>query len=133
MKRRSLLVLPLLAALGAFHVLGSRAPREQTVEIVLGTAAPLVEDLELRYADPGGEDAERDRVATFHFTRGSAPRVVHHEPRLPDGATELTIELSSGGQRTRLRRTLELHGGGATAVDVSEPAALLSASARGPR
>jgi hypothetical protein len=132
-KRRALLLLPLLAGLVAFHVLGSQTPRDQTVELVLGASAPLVEDVELRYAAPGAPDAERDRVASFHFARGSAPRVVHHEPRLPDGPCELTVELSSGGQSTSVRRTLELRAGGSTSVDLSEPAAVLSASARGPR
>ena len=133
MKRRALLLLPLLAGLVAFHVLGSKTPRDQTVEVVLGASAPLVEDLELRYGEPGAPDAERDRVVSFHFARGSAPRVVHHEPRLPDGTCELTAQLSAAGQSTTVRRKIELHAGGSTSVDLSEPAAVLSASARGPR
>jgi hypothetical protein len=128
-KRRGLLLLPLLGGLSAFFVLGARAPRDQTVEIVLGASAPLVEDVEVRYAEPASPDATRDRIASFHFARGAAPRVVHHEPHVPDGTYRLTLELSSGGQRASVDRTITLRGGGSTSVDVSEAAATLAPSA----
>ena len=99
--------------------LGARGPREQHVRIVLGDGARDVTALEIQY---GHDETDVARDARFTFEAGSAPRVVSHDPKLPDGDYRLRIEIDARGRRVSVRRQVTL-GGGSTQVDVS--AALL--------
>lgn len=129
MPRRKAVPFALLVALGlgGYFLLAPRFPKEQTVNIVLGDAAPKITDLTLRYVPTG--DREPEREARFHFGR-EAPRIVHHDARLPDGDYRVEIDLEGDHARTHLSRTVAFRGG-ATSIDVSEAA--LSALAEAAR
>lgn len=100
--------------LTAFY-LGAKSPREQHVRIVLGAASPDVTGLALQYVAGDGDVA---REAHFAFPSGGAPRIVAHEPRLPDGDYVLDIEVDAREGRRGVQRRVTL-GGGSTQVDVS--------------
>lgn len=107
-------------ALLAFGILvalyfGQKAPREQHVRVVLGAAAPDVTAVELQYVNRDGDLARETRLI---YPPGGAPRVVAHEPRLPDGEYRLQIDVDAHGGRRTVQRQVTL-GGGSTQVDVS--------------
>ncbi len=108
----------LAAALAVVPVLARRWPTDQTVHYVLGNAAARVEEVDARWsADPRSEDWMRE--VTFHYPAGRAPRVVTHEPRLPDGEYTVEVELvAADSERSLVRRHVAL-GGGVTSIDVS--------------
>lgn len=120
MGRRSAVPFVFFAVLGVgvYSFVAPKFPREQTVNIVLGDAAPKVTDLTLDYVRAGERDAERE--ATFHFARGT-PRIVRHEPQLPDGDYRVDLDLRGDHARTQLSRNVTLRGG-TTSLDVSEAA-----------
>ena len=111
----------LLLALGAlaFFVLGPKWPQDQSVRIVLGSRAPDVEELRVRYAERGAEELVRE--ATFRYPKGGAPRIVSHEPRLPNGDYLVEIDLGFEHGHAETRRMVTL-GGGSTSIDVSQVA-----------
>ncbi len=117
---RIVLVLGLVAL---YFALRSHWPEDNVVHVVLGAAAPEVEDIQVRYAPaskngPMVEDWTRE--TEFRFPGGSAPRVVTHEPRVADGDYVVEIEILKASHaivRTQRRVTLE---GGTTSIDVSE-------------
>ncbi len=106
--------------------LGTQGPKEQHVRIVLGPAASDVTSLDVRYVSDDGEVA---RSTHFTYAPGAAPRIVSHEPQLPNGEYRLEIDVdladpapdgaapARDGRRT-VQRQVTL-GGGSTQVDVS--------------
>jgi len=68
-------------------------PKDQTVHYVLGDAAPRVEEMNARWAPGIAADGDWTREATFRYPPGKAPRVVTHEPRMPDGDYTVEIEI----------------------------------------
>jgi hypothetical protein len=107
---------------GVAVYLGSQGPKEQHVRVVLGSAAPDVTEVSLRYVAADGEVA---RVTRFAYDAGSAPRVVAHEPQLPSGDYRLEIEVGrtpraadEGDSRKAIQRQVTL-GGGSTQIDIS--------------
>lgn len=112
--RRPILVIALVLALGGYFFLSPRLPKDQSVNVVLGDRAERVNDVTLRYTAEG--EAETAREATFHFDH--APRVVHHDARLPNGDYTLAVELR-GQISDHVERRVSLSGG-STNVDVSE-------------
>jgi len=100
-RKRLLRLLLLGAGLLVALLLARRWPREQTVHYVLGDAAARVEEVDARWearparaaAEPSSEDWTRE--ATFRYGAGQAPRIVTHEPRLPDGDYTVEIEIAS--------------------------------------
>lgn len=114
MKRRPILVVLLVLALGAYFVLSPRLPKDQTVNVVLGDDADRVHDVTLRYTQDG--ESETAREATFHFDH--APRVIRHDARLPNGDYTVTVDLRGSGS-AHVERKVTLSGG-STNVDVSE-------------
>jgi len=101
-----------VAGLGVAFALSRQWPREHTVRIVLGDAAKAVEEVRLRYGDPAhasgrGGDDDWQREVIFHYAIGRAPRVVSHEPRLPDGDYDLELEI--GMRAGQERRTVTSH------------------------
>ncbi len=105
------LVFGLLVAL----YLGTQGPQEQHVRIILGAAASEVTTVDLQYVAKDGDVA---REAHFTYPKGAAPRVVAHEPELPNGEYRLQIELDTHDGRRAIQRQVTL-GGGSTQVDVS--------------
>ena len=65
----------------------------------------------------GGEDWTRE--ASFRYAPGQAPRIVTHEPRLPDGDYTVEIDIAASNERATLRRRVTL-GGGSTSIDLSQ-------------
>jgi len=104
------------AGLLATLYVGSKAPREQHVRLVLGTSAASVRRVDLAYAAEGGEVVRETR---FAFEEGHAPRVVPHEPELADGDYRLRIEVDTTGGRRSIERRVTL-GGGTTQVDLGD-------------
>lgn len=95
--------------------LGSKAPREQHLRLVLGEGAPLVSAMDLQYLAVGGEVV---RAARFGFEPGRAPRIVAHDPELSDGDYQLSIEMDTREGRRSTQRRVRL-GGGTTQVDLA--------------
>jgi hypothetical protein len=129
MDRHRVVRLALLAAALALAVLfAGRLPKDHTVHYVLGDAAPYVEELDARWArqhapassgDPAaGEDWTRE--VSFRYAPGRAPRVVTHEPRLPDGDYTVEIEIVANSERKLVRRQVAL-GGGVAQIDLASP------------
>jgi hypothetical protein len=96
-------LLVLAAALG-IALYGARqwaghVPRDQTVHYVLGDGAQRVEEVDARWAaaetraSRGSFDRDWMREASFRYAPGAAPRVVTHEPRMPDGDYDVEIEI----------------------------------------
>lgn len=115
--RRAPVLVALAIALGAFLLFGPKLPKDQTVNIVLGSAAPRVSELVLRYREELTEEVLRE--VSLRYPHNDAPRVVRHEARLADGTYALEIELLTNGSRATLRRTIALTGGASTQVDVT--------------
>ncbi len=90
----SMLIL-VTAALATATVLGKHGPKDQTVHYVLGSAAARVEEVDASWIpwDKHGESQESLRDVSFRYAPGHAPRVVTHEPRLPDGDYTVKIEI----------------------------------------
>lgn len=112
------LILPLFAAvaLGLYFLFAPRLPKDQTIEIVLGDAASKVTDVRLSYDDPRHDWASEVELS---FDGKPAPRVVHHEAKMPDGDYKLSIDVSGHGSGTHVERNVSLRGG-TTSVDVSQ-------------
>jgi hypothetical protein len=127
MRRRVPIVLFAVLGVGAYSYLAPKLPKEQTVNVVLGDAAPKVTDVTLRYVPSGEREAER--VAELHFA-GVAPRIVRHDAQLRDGDYRVEIELRGDHARSQLSRNVTFRGG-STSIDVSEAA--LSALAEATR
>ena len=133
-RRRVARLVILVAVATVYFTLAPRWPKDNVVHIVLGLAAPQVEEATVRYAPapkngPMVEDWTRE--ATFRFPGGSAPRVVTHEPRVADGDYVVEIEIlktSHAIVRVQRRVTLE---GGTTSIDVSEAVAAGTAGTAG--
>jgi hypothetical protein len=101
-KRRSPFVfLLLLVAVGLTIYVSEKAPKEQHVRFVLGGAAPRLVRLTCEYE--GSEGIAR--TADFTFDHADAPRVIAHDPELPNGAYTLHLRVfSKEGQNTIERR-----------------------------
>jgi hypothetical protein len=114
--RRRLLPLGVLVAGGVLAVvLGSRVPRDQHVRFVLGGRSGDVTALEVQYVTEEGEVARETRMT---FEPGRAPRIVAHDPSMPDGAYRLRIDLDTSQGRRSAERQVKL-GSGTTSVDLS--------------
>jgi hypothetical protein len=107
------LALGLLVAL----YLGTQAPQEQHVRIVLGSSAPEVRAVGLQYLRAEG-DAEVMREVHFTYEIGAAPRIIPHEPKLPNGDYRLQIDIDAHDGRRSVQRRVTL-GGGSTQIDIS--------------
>ena len=119
-RRRVVLLIAVATALAVYFVLAPRWPKDQVVHIVLGDAAPRIEEVRVRYADASAPENAEDwtREASFRYALNSAPRVITHEPRLPDGDYVVEIDLVSPSGRATARRRVALQGGTAS-IDVS--------------
>lgn len=116
LRRRSSSLL-LFGALGAaaYFFLAPRLPKDQSVNVVLGDAAHEVTEVELHYASASNDELARDVDSRFEL--GKAPRVVHHEARLPDGEYVVALEVKSDRGTWKDERRVRLQGG-STSIDV---------------
>lgn len=109
----------LVAALLLAMLLARGWPKDQTVHYVLGDAAPRVEEVDARWADGNHRgDESWMREATFRFAPGDAPRVVTHEPRLPNGDYTVEVEIAASHATNVVTRHVRLEGG-ATSMNLS--------------
>ena len=102
---------------GAYFFLSPRFPKDQSVNVVLGDRAPGVTEVTMRYASQKDADLRRD--VSFHFDKGKAPRVVHHEARLPDGDYVVTIEMRGGQDVWTKERRARLEGGSTVQIEAA--------------
>jgi hypothetical protein len=124
MDRKRLIRFAFLAVgLAIALLLGRTWPKEQTVHYVLGDAAPRVEEVDARWAEgrtdrraAGNEDWVRE--ATFRYAPGAAPRVVTHEPRMPDGEYTVELEIVASNAKNVVTRRVRLEGG-VTTIDLA--------------
>ena len=138
MRRRLAFLVMLAAGAALYFTLAPRWPKDQTLHVVLGAAAPRVTEVGLRYGNAGAnaargrDDPDRGahqgdappaedwtREVTFRYALMSAPRVITHAARLPDGDYLVEIDLTTPTERTTVQRRIRL-AGGVTAIDVAE-------------
>ncbi|HEX8795060.1 MAG TPA: hypothetical protein VF765_29135 [Polyangiaceae bacterium] len=122
-RKRLLRLLFLAAGLAVAMLLARHWPKEQTVHYVLGDGAARVEEVDARWAQRDEARASEDwtREATFRYAPGQAPRIVTHEPRLPDGDYTVEIEIASASTaRNVVRRNVTLSGSGSTSIDLAD-------------
>jgi hypothetical protein len=101
--------------------LGRGWPKERTVRYVLGDYAAITEELEARWSPEGHEDASGElRTVSFRFRRGSAPRVVTHAVRVPDGTYDVEIALVSAGRHMLIRRRVSVPAAGVSGAESSD-------------
>jgi hypothetical protein len=112
--RRIARVVLLVGGVAGALYFGTLAPKTQHVRVVLGDGAAQVSGVRLVYL----RKDEALREAEFRYREGSAPRIVAHEPELPDGDYVLKIELDAREGRRTMERRVTL-GGGSTQIDVS--------------
>jgi hypothetical protein len=123
LRKRIVFFVAVLAALAVYFTLSPHWPKTQSLHVVLGSAAPRIEEVRVRYADARGRSSEDwTREASFRYALNSAPRVVTHEPRLPDGDYVVEIDLVSPKGESTVRRRIALRGG-TTSIDVSSEVA----------
>jgi hypothetical protein len=128
MDRKRLLRYAFIAvALAAAWLLAPAWPKEQTVHYLLGDAAPRVEEVDARWAEDrdrghghghGHETENWFREATFRYAPGGAPRVVTHEPRMPDGDYTVELEIVASNAKNVVTRHVRLQGG-VTTIDLA--------------
>lgn len=118
--RRAALYVLLAAALAVYFVLSPRWPKDQVFHLVLGNASPQITEVRVRYGEAKGSVAEDwTREASFRYALNSAPRVITHEPRLPDGDYVVEIDLVSPSGETTVRRRVTFASGTTTSIDVA--------------
>ncbi len=136
MRRRIAFGFLLAAAIALYFTLAPRWPKDQTLHVVLGDAAPRVSEVRLRYAEPAAALAEDwTREVTFRYAieerpgdkakeaSTSAPRVITHVARLADGDYLVEIDVTSSANRTTTTRRRVTLLGGATSIDVAHDVA----------
>jgi hypothetical protein len=119
-RKRVLRLVMLAAGLAVVMVLGKKWPKEQTVHYVLGDAASRVQEVDARWADAlaaSGDDWTRE--ATFRYAPGQAPRIVTHEPKLPDGDYTVEIDIVAASEKSTVRRRVTL-AGGSTSIELAQ-------------
>lgn len=104
----------LAIGIGVTTYLAKGGPHEQHVRFVLGDSAPEVTGLEVQYVDKDGDVA---REARLSYGSGQAPRVVPHEPELPDGPYKVKVDVSTRERRVSVERSVTLSGG-STQIDL---------------
>lgn len=114
-RRRRLLLLA-AAGLAVVLVFRMKAPRGQTVRLVLGAKAASVSAIDAELREPGAS-GESLRRARFAFDPGRAPRVVTWEVEAPDGAYATRFEVETREGRRTVEREVTL-AGGATSIDL---------------
>jgi hypothetical protein len=123
-KKRLFRMLGMAAVLMVALYFARQWPRDQTVHYVLGDAATRVEEVDARWAPGIAASEDWTREASFRYEPGKAPRIVTHEPRLPDGDYTVEIEIVAANQaHERNEVVVRKHvvlGGGATSIQLAD-------------
>lgn len=99
------------AGLLGYQLLSPSLPHEQHVRLMLGATAPKVTRVDLAYVTvPAVESTPPARRVDFAYRPGDAPRVVSHDPELPNGRYLLKIDVISTAGQSALEREVELSG-----------------------
>lgn len=106
----------LAIGIGVTAYLAKRGPHEQHVRFMLGDSAGEVTGLEIQYVDADGDIA---REARLSYADGKAPRVVPHEPELPDGPYRVRVDVSTRERRVSVERSVTLSDGRSTQIDLA--------------
>jgi hypothetical protein len=124
MKKRLFRMLGMAAVLMVALYFARQWPKDQTVHYVLGDAATRVEEVDARWAPGIAANEDWTREASFRYEPGKAPRIVTHEPRLPDGDYTVEIEIVAANQaHERNEVVVRKHvvlGGGATSIQLAD-------------
>lgn len=123
-KKRLFRMLGLAAVLMVALTFARQWPKDQTVHYILGDAATRVEEVDARWAPGIAATGDWSREASFRYEPGKAPRIVTHEPRLPDGDYTVEIEIVAANQAHEknevvVRKHVTL-GGGATSIQLAD-------------
>ena len=96
------------------------APSEQHLRFVLWGAAPKVVHVGVEYVAADGSPAAG---ADLGFAVGAAPRIVSHDPKLPDGSYRLRIDVQTRDIRKLTERQVTLAGATVSVdlVDLLDP------------
>ena len=123
-RKRLVRMLALSGALLVALYFARQWPKDQTVHYVLGDAAPRVEEVDARWAPGIAATEDWTREASFRYAPGKAPRIVTHEPRLPDGDYTVEIEIVAANvAHERNEVVVRKHvilGGGATSIQLAD-------------
>jgi hypothetical protein len=122
--KRALRMLVLAGVLMLALYFARQWPKDQTVHYVLGDAATRVEEVDARWAPGIAASEDWTREASFRYAPGKAPRIVTHEPRLPDGDYTVEIEIVAANlahekDSVVVRKHVVL-GGGATSIQLAD-------------
>jgi hypothetical protein len=124
LKKRLVRMLLLSAVLLVALYFARQWPKDQTVHYVLGDAAPRVEEVDAKWAPGIAATEDWTREASFRYAPGKAPRVVTHEPRLPDGDYTVEIEIVAANQAHEKNEVVVrkhvILGGGATSIQLAD-------------
>ena len=124
LKKRLVRMLVLSAVLLVALYFARQWPKDQTVHYILGDAANRVEEVDAKWAPGIAATEDWMREATFRYPPGKAPRIVTHEPRLPDGDYTVEIEIVAANvAHERNEVVVRKHvilGGGATSIELAD-------------
>jgi hypothetical protein len=124
LKKRLVRMLVLSAVLLVALYFARQWPKDQTVHYILGDAANRVEEVDAKWAPGIAATEDWMREATFRYPPGKAPRIVTHEPRLPDGDYTVEIEIvASNVAHEKNEVVVRKHvilGGGATSIELAD-------------
>jgi hypothetical protein len=122
--KRALRMLVLAAVLIVALYFARQWPKDQTVHYILGDAATRVEEVDARWAPGIAATEDWTREASFRYAPGKAPRIVTHEPRLPDGDYTVEIEIVAANlaheKNDVVVRKHVVLGGGATSIQLAD-------------
>jgi hypothetical protein len=124
LRKRLVRMLVLSAVLLVALYFARQWPKDQTVHYILGDAAGRVEEVDAKWAPGIAATEDWTREATFRYPPGKAPRIVTHEPRLPDGDYTVEIEIVAANtaqekNQVVVRKHVVL-GGGATSIQLAD-------------
>jgi hypothetical protein len=123
-RQRALRMLALAAVLMIGLYFARQWPKDQTVHYVLGDAAPRVEEVDARWAPGIAATEDWTREASFRYAPGKAPRIVTHEPRLPDGDYTVEIDIVAANEAHEKNEVVVrkhvILGGGATSIQLAD-------------
>jgi hypothetical protein len=93
------------AGVGAYLALDGSLPRERVVTIVIGSRAGSLRELELSWTNPREPASDAALTTRWTFQKGSAPRRLRTDIKLPDGVWDAVLSATSDGDAPIEHRT----------------------------